>query len=437
MSLTSAKKSKFPAFVKWLILAVMLCVVGAMVYYFLKPKETPPAYLTAEAVMGDIEHTVLASGKVKAIASVDVGAEVSGRIVKLYVDVGDEVKKGDIIAQISQVAKKNTLSNAGANLEQAKANLATAQANLASAQGGVASSQATLTTRLAELKKAQQALARLEGLVAIEAISRQEYDEAKIAVEVAHANVQSAQVGVNNAKNEVATAQANIQSQKASISKAQNDLSTADEELSKTTIVAPMDGTVVSVSQKEGTTVNANQSAPTIVTLADLSRVRIKAQISEADVVNVKAGMPARFNIIGNSEQKFDTMLAGVEPAPENISSTSSTDSAVYYIGYLDVDNNERKFRIDMTAQVHIITSSVKNVLTIPASALKKEQGKYSVQVVGADGMAKPVPVEVGLNNRVNAEITSGLNAGDKIVIGEASPQTAKQSTNNRPPMMR
>ncbi|WP_066801600.1 efflux RND transporter periplasmic adaptor subunit [Moraxella oblonga] len=432
----SATTKKFSP-LKWAMIVVCLGILGLIVYQFSKPKSTPPSYLTADAVMGDIENTVMASGKVKAIQSVDVGAEVSGRIVKLYVDVGDEVKKGDLIAQISQVEKQNTVSNAGANLSQAQANLSQAQANLASSLGSVASSEATLNARMSELKKAQQALDRLENLIAINAISRQDYDDAKIAVEVALANVDIAKTNLNNAKNDVANARAAIASQKAGINKAQNDLSTASEDLNKTTIVAPMDGTVVSVTQKEGTTVNANQSAPTIVTLADLSSVRIKAQISEADVVHVKAGLPARFNIIGNTSEQFDTILTGVEPAPEKISTTSSTDSAVYYIGYLDVDNSERKFRIDMTTQVTIITDSVKDVLTIPSSALKNENGKYSVRVVGKDGIAKPVEVQIGLNNRVNVQIKSGLNVGDKIVIGEATPQVGQKQQNNRPPMMR
>lgn len=428
------KKSKFP--LTWLIFAVVAGLIAIALYYYLKPKPTAPSYLTAEAVMGDIEHTVMASGKVKPIQSVDVGAEVSGRIVKLYVDVGDEVKKGDLIAQINQVAQKNTVSNAQANLSQTQAGLAQAQASLSSAQGTIQSSEATLKMRLSELKKAEQAFARFAELIKIDAVSRQDYDDAKIAVEVAKANVDVARTTLQNAKHEVANAQANIKNHEANIKKAQNDLSTATENLSDTTIIAPIDGTVVSVTQKEGTTVNANQSAPTIVTLADLSRVRINAQISEADVVNVKAGLPARFNIIGNTEQKFDTTLTGVEPAPENISTTSSTDSAVYYIGYLDVDNADRKFRIDMTAQVSIITDAVKNVLTIPSSALKNDKGKYSVRVVGADGIAKPVEVQIGLNNRVNVEIKSGLNAGDKVVISEAIPNQSEQRQ-NRPPMMR
>lgn len=386
--------------------------------------------------MGDIDSTVLASGKVKAIKSVDVGAEVSGRIVKLYVDVGDEVKKGDVIAQISQIEQKNNVSNAKANLEQAFASHQQALANLDSSKGLLASHQATLNARLAELNKAQKAFDRLDELIKIDAISRQDYDDAKAGLEVAQANVKVAYANIQNAKNDIAKANAVIKSEQANINKAQNNLSTASEDLNDTTIIAPMDGTVVSVTQKEGTTVNAMQSAPTIVTLADLSQMRIKAQISEADVINVRAGLPAYFNIIGNSEQKFDATLKGIEPAPENISTTSSSDTAVYYIGYLDVDNADGKFKIDMTAQVHIITDSVKNTLTIPASALKKDKGGYRVQVVGADGIAQSVAVEVGLNNRINAQIKSGLKAGDKVVIGEED-GTKNKKQNNRPPMMR
>ncbi|WP_227504790.1 efflux RND transporter periplasmic adaptor subunit [Moraxella bovoculi] len=374
--MNTAAKPKFTKYTKLSVIVILLALIALALYYFFKPKEAPPSYLTADAVMGDIENTVMASGKVKPIQSVDVGAQVSGRIVKLYVDVGDEVKKGDLIAQINQVEQKNTVSNAEANLNQANAALAQAQSNLASSRGTIDSSNAALEARISELNKAKKAFDRLAGLVEIDAVSRQDYDDAKAAVEVAEANVAAARANVQNAINDVENAKAAIKSQQAAINKAQNDLSTATEDLSYTTIVAPMDGTVVSVTQKEGTTVNAMQSAPTIVTLADLSRVRINAQISEADVVNVSAGMPARFNIIGNTQQQFDTTLAGVEPAPENISTTSSTDSAVYYIGYLDVDNAERKFRIDMTAQVNIITNSVKNVLTIPSSALKGGQGQ-------------------------------------------------------------
>lgn len=432
----SSRQKKFK--LKWAILLAIIAIFSILAYIFFKPKPTPPSYITAEAVMGDIETTVMASGKVKAIQSVDVGAQVSGEIIKLYVDVGSQVKKGDIIAQISEVEQKNTVLNAQASLEQSRASLHQAQANLQNSHGSIASAEATLVARQVELDKAQKAYDRIAELIKIDAVSRQDYDNARADVNVATANVQSARVALQNAKNDVASSQANIASQQAAINKAQNDLSTASEKLAHTTVVAPIDGTVVSVTQKQGTTVNAMQSAPTIVTLADLSRVRINAQISEADVVSVKAGMPARFNIIGNTDQQFDTTLAGIEPAPESISTSSSTDSAVYYIGWLDVDNADGKFRIDMTAQVNIITDWVKNVLTIPASALTKDGGKYTVRVVGADGIATPVEVTVGANNRVTAEIKNGLRVGDKVVIGEGSSNDDKNSNgDNRPPIRR
>ncbi len=428
---------KFSRYIKWIILALVLASLAFFGYKKLNPTPVAPQYLTTTVDTGDIENTVLASGKIKAIQTVDVGAQVSGEITRLYVEIGDEVKKGDLIAQISQVEQKNSVSNAQASLSQAEASLNQARGDLATKQGEVASAQATIDTRQAELNKAQQSFNRLAGLIDIDAISREEYDTAKSNLEVAKAALATAKANYQNTLTAVNNAKLAIDSQQAAITKAKNDVITAQEDLSYTTIRAPMDGTVVAISQKQGTTVNANQSAPTIVTLADLSRVRINAQISEADVVNITPNMAARFNIIGNPNQQFDAILSGVEPAPETISTTSSTDSAVYYIGYLDVDNSEGKFRIDMTAQVNIIINAARGVLVVPSSAIETKDGKSTVRIIGEDGFAKPVEVVVGIDNRVNAEIKSGLNKGDVIVIGEQSQeQSSDGKSNNRPPMM-
>lgn len=428
---------KFSRYLKWIILALVLAALAFFGYKKLNPTPVAPQYLTTTVDTGDIENTVLASGKIKAIQTVDVGAQVSGEITRLYVEIGDEVKKGDLIAQISQVEQKNTVSNAQASLSQAEASLNQARGDLSTKQGEVASAQATIDTRQAELKKAQQSFNRLAGLIDIDAISREEYDTAKSNLEVAKAALVTAKANYQNTLTAVNNAKLAIDNQQAAITKAKNDVITAQEDLSYTTIRAPMDGTVVAISQKQGTTVNANQSAPTIVTLADLSRVRINAQISEADVVNITPNMAARFNIIGNPNQQFDAILSGVEPAPETISTTSSTDSAVYYIGYLDVDNSEGKFRIDMTAQVNIIINAARGVLVVPSSAIETKDGKSTVRIIGEDGFAKPVEVVVGIDNRVNAEIKSGLNKGDVIVIGEQSQeQSSGGRSNNRPPMM-
>ena len=447
--------------IKWGIIALVIIALGLLAYKTLKPKEATPNYLTATAEIGDIENNVMASGKVKALNTVDVGAQVSGEVTRLFVEVGDEVQKGDLIAQIDQVTQKNSLSNEQASLEQSEASLQSARAESLSRQAGLKSAQADLASRQAELRQAQADFSRLQGLLAIDAISQQDYDTQGTKVQTAQAAVANALASIDTAKAAIATTDANINSQQAALRKSQTNVSTAQEDLSYTTIRAPMSGTVVSVTTEQGTTVNANQSAPTIVTLADLSTVRINAQISEADVINVKAGLPVYFNIIGNPDQKYDSILKAIEPAPEKISDTSSTDAAIYYVGYIEVPNTERRFRIDMTAQVYIIINQAKDALLIPSAALqpagksgkpKKSRGSKSpkpesatapkrdnkpdndssttmasVRVLKADGTVVEQAVKVGINNRVNAEILSGLKVGDEVVLSEEGPSAGSK----------
>ena len=417
--------------------------LGILLYNKFKPKEEAPNYITTPAKTGDIERNVMASGKVKALNTVDVGAQVSGEVTRLYVDVGDEVKKGDLIAQIDQVTQKNTLSNQQATLEQGRAGLQSAQAEYFSRKAGLESAQADLASREADLKQAISDYDRLKPLLAQDAISQQEVQTAKTNVDKARASVAAAKAAIKTAQAAVVTAQANIASNEADIRKAETNLSTASTDLGYTTIRAPIDGTVVAVVTEQGTTVNANQAAPTIVTLADLSTVRINAQISEADVINVKAGMPVYFNTIGNPDQKYDAVLTAIEPAPEQISTTSSTDSAIYYIGYVEVPNPERRFRIDMTAQVYVVIDKASNTLMVPSAAIRKGGGSDSspngtyVRVLKADESVEDRPVKVGIDNRVNAQILSGLKAGEAVIIGENSGKSGQeQSRRRRPPGM-
>ena len=425
--------------IKWGVITLIIVALGALAYTFLKPEETAPNYLTATVEVGDIENNVMASGKVKALNTVDVGAQVSGEVKRLYVEVGDEVKQGDLIAQIDQVTQKNNLSNEQASLEQSEAALQSAQAELLSKQAALKSAYSDLASRQSELKQAQSDFARLQDLVAIDAISQQEYDTQATSVETAKAAVANARAAIDTAKAAIATTEANINSQQAALRKSRTNVSTAEEDLSYTTIRAPISGTVVSITTEQGTTVNANQTAPTLVTLADLSTVRINAQISEADVINVSAGMPAYFNIIGNPDKQYDATLTAIEPAPEQISSTSSTDAAIYYVGYVEVPNPDRLFRIDMTAQIYIIVNEAKNTLLVPSTVIQekraKEKGKSTtgkfVRVLKDDGTVEERTVEVGIDNRVNAQILSGLKEGEEVIISEES---GKKSDSGRVP---
>ncbi|TXJ09360.1 MAG: efflux RND transporter periplasmic adaptor subunit [Acinetobacter sp.] len=452
---------------KLITIGLILALIAGIAWYFLKPKETAPNYITADVTQGDIEDTVLATGILEATKIVSVGAQVSGQVKKMYVQLGDQVKQGQLIAQIDSVRQENDLKTAEANIKNQQAQLAVKQANLAKVE--------------AEYKR-QQAM---------------------------YAQQATAKADLESALASYKTAQAEIVALNAQIEQSKLNLATSRENLGYTRIVAPIDGTVVAIVTEEGQTVNANQSAPTIVKLAQLGTMTVKSEISEADVMKVEKGQTVYFTTLGDSEKKRYATLRQVEPAPTSINndstSSSSSSSAVYYNALFDVPNDDGKLRINMTAQVSIVISEVKNVLTVPASALQTsnrpqrnrgqnngqnntqnvgqsagqnrngqwskdaastdntttgerparleltaeerellQQGKASramVRVLQADNTVKNQPVLIGLNNRVTAQVLKGLNEGDKVVIADSSDtsnDTSKRSTNsanNRMPM--
>jgi macrolide-specific efflux system membrane fusion protein len=183
--------------------------------------------------------------------------------------------------------------------------------------------------------------------------------------------------------------------------------------------------------------VNANQSAPIIIRLADLSTVTVKAQISEADVINVKRGQHLYFTILGDADKKYQATLREVESA-DTVSSdatttttTTSSSSAVYYYGWFDVPNPDGRLRIGMTATATIILDELKNVLTIPSAALgqKDASGRYKVRVASADGRVEERAVKIGLNNNAVAQVFDGVREGENVVIAEASATPAAKGS--------
>mgnify|MGYP002713551406 CR=1 FL=1 len=433
---------------KWVLIALVIGALAVAAYWYLRPKPTEPNYITAQVERSDIENSVMATGKVEGLNQVDVGAQVSGEVTKLYVDIGDTVSKGDPIAQIDPVTMRNQLTTQQANLQQSLANLDSTKATYQTRQAALAQAQADLASKQATLAQAQNEYRRMQGLMSSDAISRQELEQARTSVQTAQAAVDNAQQAIKTAQANLQAGKADITTAEASIKKSQTEVSTAQQNLGYTQITAPMSGTVISVTTKQGQTVNANQTAPTIVTLADLSTVRIKAKISEADVINLKPGMPVYFNIIGNPDKKMHATLSAIEPAPEGTtanSSTSNDDSAVYYLGYFDVPNPDGTLRINMTAQVYIVESKADNALSVPAAAIKtdKQLGKY-VLLLQPDNTTKQQPVKTGLSNRINTQILSGVQEGDTVVISEEGSDDSKSGKDSsgknrrskRPPMM-
>lgn len=370
-----------------LLLIIVIAVLGAIVAWSLR-KPAAPALATTPVSRGDIEQTVEATGVIDAYKLVSVGAQASGQIKSLKVQLGDSVKQGDLIAEIDATTQENQVLNAQATLDQVKAQRSVQQASL----------------REAELEFARQ-----QQMLAAEATSRAEYDAADAKLKTARAQIQSYDAQIKGRETELGTARAN---------------------LAYTRIIAPMDGTVVAVVAEEGRTVNANQTAPTIVMLARLDLVTVNAEVSEADVVKIKAGMPVYFTTLGEPDRKYHATLRQVNPAPSSIandssssssSSSSSASSAVYYNALFDVENPDGTLRIDMTAQVSVMLKQAKDVLTIPAVALgpKTRDGQYMVRVADANGMPTPRKVKIGINNGATAEVLSGLKEGEKVVVGE------------------
>jgi len=367
--------------------------------------------MTAAAVIGDVEQTVLATGTLKPARLVAVGAQVSGRITSVKVALGQTVTKGDLVAEIDSVTQQNSLR--------------TAQASLANLQAQRTEKEATLTLN-------QLTLARQKAMAAQRAASQADLESAEANVQVTSAQIE--QLDAQIAEGQVA-------------------IETAQVDLGYTRITAPIDGTVLSIVSQEGQTVNATQSAPTIIILGDLSVMTVRAEISEADIVKVRPGQPVTFTILGDRSRRIEAVLESIEPAPESIrsdssfsttstssstsSSSSSTSSeAIYYIGVFSVPNGDNSLRTYMTAEVHIGLGQAKGVLTIPSAALgtRGADGTAAVRVVDGAGQVAERRVAVGLDNGVVAEVRSGLSEGERVVTGE---QTASAGTGGfgPPPM--
>jgi macrolide-specific efflux system membrane fusion protein len=381
---------------RFLIVLGLVAAVGGGWWYY-RSGETQTVPVTAAVKVGNVTETVLASGVMEAKQLVSVGARVSGQIETLAVSLGQEVKQGDLIAQIDSQDQENEVL-------QAEADLANIEAQIAA--------------KKASLRKAELNLNRQKKLAEQQHVSQED---------------------VETAVSEMLVDKAELEALEAQKSSAEVTVSTAKIALARTKITAPIDGTVVAIVVQQGQTVNAIQTAPTIVKLADLDQMVVKAEISEADVVHVHPGQDVSFTILGEPEKHFEATVRDVEPAPSEIedSDTINTDKAIYYNGLLDVDNPEHLLRIGMTTQVSIVLDKAEGVLTVPSASLKRSSdGGYYVEVWdAASKTAHAQAVEVGLNDKVTAEIKSGLAAGDRVVTGMAVTTATPSGTRMRSPM--
>lgn len=366
-----------------LLALVLLLAIGWLIW----PSKTPEPVLTAQVTRQDVEQTVLASGVLQAIEQVDVGAQVSGQVTYLAVEAGQKVKQGDLLAEIDPLIAQN--------------NLKTAEADLASRR-------AQLKIKQAQLKQNELSWRRQQQMFRQEASSRADLESAEALLAVTRAELQSAQAEVENAQIKVERTKT---------------------ELGYNRIQAPMDGTVVSIVTRQGQTLAASQTVPTLLKLANLETMTVKAQISEADVTRVKAGMPVYFTLMGDPDTRYHGTLRTVELAPTNIneqatSTTATSNAAVYYYALFDVPNPDHTLRVAMTTQVTIVLGERKQVLTIPQTALGKKLGEneYEVTLLKEDDQKETRRIKTGMKDDIKIEVVSGLSAQEKVTLGQGKP---------------
>lgn len=382
---------------KSLLVIAILAGAGVGAYSYFNTGESQQIhYITEESKIGDLDKSVLATGSVRANQRTEVGAQVSGKIQKIHVTLGQAVKKGDLIAEIDSETQQNNLNTAQAELSAYKTQLNAKQVALT-----VAESNYQRLSKLYNQKSAS--LSDLES-----------------------------------AKNELATARANLEDVKSQIQVAEIAVNTAKTNLGYTKITSPIDGIIVSIPVSEGQTVNANQSSPTIVQVADLSKALIKLEIAEGDIAQVKADQTVSFNTLAEPNRRYQGKIKSIDPAlttltDNNYTEESGNSTAVYYYANVIVDNPEMSLRIGMTTQGKVVIAKKNGVLLVPTTAIKK-RGKDSIIQVLENGKAIEKTVQTGLADSQYTEITSGLNEGEKVITAQRSANEQVGSNNMRMP---
>ncbi len=389
---------------RWLYFLLPLLALFAVFAVLQRP--APVQYITSPVRYGNIEQTVLASGTLNAVNQVNVGSQVSGQLKSLKVALGDQVTKDQLIAEIDPILQQYTLRQAQASLDSAKAQ-----------------------------KQAKQALFHQYELAYRRQQQMWQQDAtSKASLEEAAATLDTTQAAINQLDAEITSAQVSVDTAKAN--------------LGYTRITAPISGTVVAIVTKEGQTVAASQSVPTIIKLANLDTMTVKAEISEADVIHVKPGMSVWFTTLGDPDKRYHATLRAIEPASTSDSSdddsssssssssdsSSSSSSVVYYNGLFDIANPDHKLRVSMTAQVTIVSGEAKNVLLVPIAAVENNAQQQSTVRVLEQGKVISKIIQTGLKDNLNIQVISGLKENEQVILGDS--QSSTDNTSNSGQMM-
>ena len=385
---TSNKKPQAPWWRRWrgrLIVAGVL-VAAVVGWRLMNPPKPPPPPPTAKVALADIAQLVQAAGVLQAKTKVDVGAQVSGQIQTLHVQLGQAVKKGDLLVSLDpELARSDVLQ----------------------AEAALAQQRAVLESRQIDLKTARREWERQQRLLAGKATAGAEAERAET---------------------ELAKLEADVRGQTATVQRLQADLAKRQVNLGYTRITAPMDGTVVSLPVQVGQTVIAVQITPVMLTLADLDTITVRTKVPEADIQSLKVGQVARFSTLSGEGKRYEGKVRVIQPVPERVG------NAVFYNVLFDVDNRDRLLYSDMTVQVDIETGSAKQVLAMPMVALGErdaKDGRFRVTLVDKDQKQSPRQVKTGLQDGAKVQVLDGLKAGDTVLLAPPSAAEAASAASS------
>jgi HlyD family secretion protein len=387
--------------------AIIILVVAFFLYSVLTPTPRDYEYVSEPVTRGEVLRKVSASGKVRALNTIKVGAEVSGQITKVYVDFNTPVTAGQVLAEIDPTRVR-------ARVEQSEAQVALTRANLQQATANVARSRA-------ELEIQERDFARQKALADRGFVSK--------------AGLDIAQSKLISARNAVQVALAQSQSGDAQIRQGVAELSSAKLDLSRTVIVAPASGVIIDKLVEPGTTVAASFQTPNLFEIAsDTTKMQVEASVDEADIGQIREAQDVNFTVDSHPNHVFKAKVRQVRQAPVE------TQNVVSYLVIIDVDNLDGKLLPGMTANVEIITGAKTNVLRVPTNALrfspriedrekvaksktpstppKKEDPQPMLYLASSDAY-KPTKklVKIGLEGDEYTEILSGIKSGDKVLV--------------------
>ncbi|HLT76300.1 MAG TPA: efflux RND transporter periplasmic adaptor subunit [Ferrovibrio sp.] len=372
-----------------LSVAAVLALAGGAWWLWSVRADTQPALRTQIVSLGSVEDTVTAVGTLQPLNYVDVGTQVSGQLRQIFVDFGEKVEQGQLLAQIDPTVY---------------------EARVAADQANLLALRAQRSDKLVQLGLAEKQFERQRRLLADRATSQDAYDSA----EAARRSLQA----------QIAVLDAQIQQGEATLKSDQANLS-------YTKIYAPMTGTVVDITARQGQTLNANQQAPIILRIANLATMTVRTQVSEADVPKLKLGMEAYFTTLGRPDRKWSGQLRQILPTPEVV------NNVVLYPALFDVANESGDLLPQMSAQVFFIIARADNLPVVPMSALRplpEGRNRYALRVM-ENGQPVRRVVEVAASNRVTAAVASGLKEGEEVLL-DLPPQGNRAASAGAAPRM-